>query len=285
MNVQAAINAGLFLQFVYDNWNTSSPNTDLDGRAVVTEAGAPIIPGKTYNVLKTIYSNDLATDIGPKSAPADFTTIGIVAQSTTDPADVVIAVRGTENIWEWLQDFKFLLRPFPSVAGSGYAEDGFTCMYLSFSLTPGPSATFMKDLQSLLPSNAMVTVAGHSLGSALATLLALDMAANTTFPVVLYTLASPRVGDLSFHNLFNHVVPNAYRVANRLDVVTKTPAPPLYWHVGDETDLVPGSAVKFDLQCEHHLTTYFNLLATLIGQQALYPIDAACLKPVAAAPA
>lgn len=279
MNVQAAINAGLFVKFVYDNWNVPSQSTNLDGRPVVTSAGLPVIPGKTYKVLKTIYSNDIATDISPQRPLLEgYKTLGIVAQNEAVDADIIIAVRGTEGIWEWLQDLKFLLRPFPNVPGSGLTEDGFTDMYLSFSLTPGPSTTFLKDVAALLPSNAMVTVTGHSLGSALATLLALDMGANTNLPISLYTLASPRVGDLSFHNIFNHVVQNAYRVANRLDIVTKTPPPLLYFHVGDETDLIPSNAMKFDLACEHAITSYFNMLATLINQQSLYPIEASCLK-------
>jgi len=282
MNVQAAINAGLFVQFVYDNWNTASQATNLDGRPVVTSAGQPVIPGKTYKVLKTIYSNDLATDFNPQKPQLEgFKTIGIVAQNAADDADVYIAVRGTEGIWEWIQDFKFLPRPFPKVSGSGLAEDGFTVMYLSFSLTPSPSTTFREDVVPLLPSNAMVTIAGHSLGSALATLLALDMAVNTNLPTSLYTFASPRVGDLSFHNLFDHVVQNAYRIANRLDVVTKTPPPLFYFHVGDETELVPGTVpgqgIKFDLLCEHHLSSYFHMLAKLIQQESHYPIDPSCL--------
>jgi hypothetical protein len=284
MNVQAAINAGLFVQFVYNTWDNPSQTTDLDGRAVVTSTGAPVVPSKTYNVLKTIYSNDLATDISPQKPLLEgYKTMGVVAQNAADSADIFIAIRGTEGIWEWLQDLKFLPRPFPNVTGSGLTEDGFTDMYLSLSLTPSPSTTFLKDVAALLPSNAMVTIAGHSLGSALATLLALDMSANTSFPVGLYTLASPRVGDLSFHNLFNHVVPNAYRIANRLDIVTKTPPPLLYFHVGDETELVPSPAMKFDLGCEHYLSSYLNMLGTLIGQQNLYPIEADCHKQAAAA--
>jgi hypothetical protein len=285
MNVQAAINAGLFVQFVYDTWNTSSQATNLDGRAVVTSAGQPVIPGKSYTVLKTIYANDLATDISPQRAQlGGYTTIGIIAQSASDDADIVIAVRGTEGIWEWLQDSKFLPKPFPNVSGAGLTEDGFTDMYLSFSLTPSPSTTFVKDVNVLLPSNAMVTVTGHSLGAALATLVALDMSINTNFPITLYTLASPRVGDLTFHNLVNHVVPNAYRIANRLDIVPQTPPAVLYFHVGDDTELIP-SAIKYDLACEHALTSYFNLLAALIGQQSLYPIDPGCVVQTPAAPA
>ncbi|KAA6459209.1 lipase family protein [Acidobacteria bacterium AB60] len=277
VNVQSAINAGLFVEFVYENWNKISATTDLNGRAVVTGSGAPVIPGKSYTVQKTIYANDLATDINPARAKG-CTTIGIIAQNDADPLDVVIAIRGTEGVWEWLQDFKFLPRPFPRVQGSGLTEDGFTDMYLSFSLTPGPSGTFMDDVVALLAASAKITISGHSLGAALATLLALDMAVNTRFPVTLYTLASPRVGDLSFHNLFNHVVQDAFRVANRLDIVPKTPPPLFYFHVGDETELVPPPELKFELGCEHSILSYFHMLAKLIGQEAKYPIDAKCLN-------
>jgi Lipase (class 3) len=286
MNVSAAINAGLFVQFVYNNWNIPNPNltNSLDGKLVVTSAGTPVIPDQNYNVIKTIYANDLATDISPNKTAQGFRTIGIVAQNTSDASDVFVAIRGTEGIWEWVQDAKFLLRTFPPVTGSGLTEDGFTDMYLSFSLAQGGGGAFMNDVKNALPSQANVTVAGHSLGSSLATLCALDMAVNTGFSVGLYTLASPRVGDLAFHNLFNHVVKNAYRVANRMDLVTHVPVPPLYWHVGDDTELTPPDTMKYDIPCEHHLSTYFNMLAALIGQQNQYPIDNDCLKqPVASA--
>ena len=282
MNIQSAIDAGLFVQFVATNWNTASHTTDLDGLQVTNANGGPVIAGKNYTVLKTIYANDLSTDLKPTApgGPAR-TTIGIVAINGADPTDVFLAIRGTLDIWEWIQDAKFLLRSFPSVSGSGLTEDGFTDMYLSFSLAGGPpSGTFLADLIALLPSgaNTRLTVAGHSLGGALSTLLALDLAANTTLPVTLYTLASPRVGDVTFERLFNHVVPNAYRIANRLDIVPKVPPPLLYVHVGDETELVPGPNLKFDLACEHHLTSYFNMLSTLIGTQAAYPIQPNCAK-------
>lgn len=279
MNVQAAINAGLFVQFVYDNWNIPSQTVDLARRDVTTSAGAPVIPGKNYKVLKTLYANDLATDMNPQRPIVEgYKTIGIVALNEADGSDVFIAVRGTEGIWEWLQDIKFFARPFPNVPGSGLTEDGFTDMYLSFSLTPSPSSSFLKDVASVLSPSASITIAGHSLGAALATLLALDMAFNTRFPVTLYTLASPRVGDLVFHNLFNHAVPSAFRVANRLDIVTQTPPPLLYFHVGDDTELVPPSIMEFTVPCEHHLTTYFNMLAKLIHEEGFYPIDNDCLK-------
>jgi hypothetical protein len=285
MNVQAAINTGLFLQFVYDNWNVPSQTVDLDGRDVVTSVGSPVIPGRNYKVLKTIYSNDLATDLNPARPMLEgYKTMGIIAVNEADATDVWIAIRGTEGIWEWVQDAKFFGRPFPNVLGSGLTEDGFTDMYRSFSLTPGPSSSFMNDVAGILLPNATVTVTGHSLGASLATLFALDMTANTKLAVTLYTRASPRVGDLTFHNLFNHVVPNAYRVANRMDVVTQLPPPLFYFHVGDDTELIPPAAMKFAIPCEHYLSTYLNMLGTMIQQQSLYPIDNDCLNQPPAGP-
>jgi len=287
MTIQNAINAALFVQFVYDNWGTDALSNNLDGKPVVTTAGAPIIPGKAYSVLKTIYANDLATDFNPNRPILEgYKTIGIVAVNDADPTDVYVAIRGTSTIWEWLQDLNFLMKSFANVSGSGLTEDGFTDMYQSFSFTAGVNQgpAFIQNLAALITKSspkACATIVGHSLGSSLATLLALDLSANTPLTNVLYTLASPRTGDLTFSHLFNHVVPNAYRIANRLDIVPKTPPPLLYWHVGDETELIPGSDLKFDLACEHILTTYLHLLGVLNSTPSLYPLEAKCLTSAA----
>lgn len=268
MNIEAAIEAGVAIQFVYDNWNKATNATDLKDSIIP-------IQGKSYKVLNTVYANDLATNksIGLQ----DFVTIGVVAINQADPTDVVIALRGTSDILDWLEDLKFLQTPFPNVPAAGNTEDGFTAMYLSFSLSPAGGGPFLKQLATLnFDPKVTFTVTGHSLGAALATLLALDLAANTDQQVVLYTHASPRVGDLAFMHLFNNIVPRAYRIHNRLDVVTKTPPPLFYFHVGDETELVPKD-IKFDLLCEHHLSSYQHMLALLIGTEAAHPVEAGCM--------
>jgi predicted lipase len=235
------------------------------------------VAGKTFSVLKTIYSNDLATLINPTRPTTEgFKTIGIVARNDADQNEVVIAIRGTSTVWEWVQDAKFLQRPFSNVSGAGLTEDGFTDMYQSFSFLPdGGGGLFMQNLANLLTGNSQVTITGHSLGGALATLLSMDFAAHTPITLATYTIASPMTGDLVFANLFNHIVPDCYRVANQLDLVPKLPVPLVYVPVGDETSLNP-IGVKFDILCEHHITTYLALLARLIGMDAAYPIESDC---------
>jgi hypothetical protein len=70
VNVQLAINACLFVQFVANNWKDNNGNNRvLDNLPVLDPAGAPVVAGKQFTVFKTIYACDLATDIHP-NAPA-----------------------------------------------------------------------------------------------------------------------------------------------------------------------------------------------------------------------
>lgn len=279
MDVPSAINAGLFVQFIANNWqDAAGKNNNLDGKPVLNPAGKPVIPGKNYTVFKTLYACDLATDIHP-NRPIDegWKTIGIIATNDLDATDVFIAIRGTSTIWEWVQDLKFFPKPFSNVPGGGLTDDGFTHMYQSFSFQPlANPGVFIEDLAGSLSSQAKVIITGHSLGAALATLLALDLSAHSKFPLKVYTLASPRVGDHTFKSVFDTTILDCFRVVNRLDIVPKTPPPLLYFHVGDESEAVPTGQVCGTIPCEHHLTTYLNLLATQIGTQASYPIQSDC---------
>eukprot|EP00960_Hanusia_phi_P034420 751054-Hanusia_phi.AAC.1 len=89
-----------------------------------------------------------------------------------------------------------------------------------------------------------IFVTGHSLGGALSTLCAADVAAFLPrHAVVMYNFGSPRVGNLKFVQLFNQLVPEAFRVVNDADVVARVPRSRLmnYHHVG-RTALVSSSS-------------------------------------------
>jgi len=230
-----------------------------------------------YTVVTTFFGNDLATDLNPGRA-TDIVSFGFVAQDAAGNA--VIAIRGTDGIFEWIQDFKFLTVKCPITPGSGLSEDGFTAVYESLRVDKAtPSQTLVSALPGMAFPNPVksLTVCGHSLGAALATLLALDIAANTQFgsQLTVLTYASPRVGDPSFADTYNQLVPNTTRIANRLDIVTQLPPPSLYKHVDSAFELNPGLKVKFDIACQHHTTTYLHLLSLLTGG-AVLPLDQGC---------
>jgi hypothetical protein len=259
---------------------------DVQPANLVNSAGKKVIAGnRPYTVVTTIYANDLATDMNP-SRGADQVSIGLICQAD-GTGDVAIAIRGTEGIAEWIHDAEFLLVPCPFLAGSGHTEDGFTAMYgsLRTDVTHG-SLSVVQALATLpfAPPVTALTICGHSLGGSLATLLALDVAANTVFknPTV-YTYASPRTGDPDFASTYNQVVKNTVRIANRIDLVPKLPFPPVYEHVLTLFDLNPVKLlpfpprilVKSELACEHALNSYLYLLSLNSGGTIL-PLDPAC---------
>ena len=263
MNLQAALQAGALLQDAYKGYQLKLPNYD----------------GQQYQgfaVIQTIYADDLATDLSPQiDLLKKVVPIGFVARNTQAANEYVIVVRGTEGIWEWVQDAKLLPVPFSAVSGGGLTEDGFTDMYQSFRTGIDPqSPRLVASLSGLLGgSGNKLTICGHSLGSALVTLMALDIVVNTPFkqPTV-YTFASPRVGDLHFANFFNAVVQDCHRIANRMDIVAHVPLPPLYIHVGDETELNPGGTVDNNLLCMHDMATYMYMLG-----QGVTPLAQSCV--------
>jgi len=249
-------------------------------------AGQTITAGAAqYDVVTSIFANDLSTDMNPDRGK-NRVSIGLVLQAANS-GDVIVAIRGTEGIQEWIHDAEFLMVPCPFLAGAGHTEDGFTAMYLSMTASLDPSCPPVTKSLPTLPYPRPVTsltICGHSLGGALATLLALDVGANTPFKnPTAYTYASPRTGGPQFAATYNQVVPNTNRVAGRLDLVPKLPLPPLYKHVlglydlnSVEMAIPPRILVKPDLVCLHILTTYLYLLSRLAGGATL-PLDPNCV--------
>ncbi len=135
-----------------------------------------------FDIITTIYANDLATQANPGRA-ATQVSIGLILQAQGSGA-AVIAFRGTEGIKEWVLDANFGTIPCPFLASAGETEDGFTNMYES--VVTGTAASSPKLVESLtnLPWKQAIetmTVCGHSLGGALATLATLDIAVNANF--------------------------------------------------------------------------------------------------------
>ena len=276
LNVVKAIE---FAQLVNATYATQpSDLTNAAGQAL--SAG-----GINYDVVTTIYANDLATDMNPGRAD-DEVSIGLMCQES-QTGDVMIAIRGTEGILEWVHDAEFSQVPCPFLVGAGNTEDGFTAMYESLRTAADSDSPKVVDAFAKLSFPrpvSSVTICGHSLGGALATLLALDVAANTAFnhPTV-YTYGSPRTGDSLFASTYDQVVTNSYRIANRLDIVPALPPPIDYDHVLNPFELIPVRLtplppkilVKSTVSCEHSLATYLYLLSLQSGGPVL-PLEAAC---------
>src|SRR5208282_4209401 len=105
----------------------------------------------------------------------------VIRRSNTE---VAVSVRGTDGFVEWVEDGQFLLihynPPNPLAGGDPVplVEQGFWGIYGTLQLAD-PAGALLGSLASALPAlvkpTDQVVVAGHSLGSALATYLTIDL--------------------------------------------------------------------------------------------------------------
>ena len=266
------------------DWKAAIRYAQLVNIAYSVAPAAPYTPGAIaaitqagFTFVDALYGNELATDISPHSG--ETVTYGFLATSAA--GELIAAIRGTETIEEWLHDFAFLFVPNPIHAGGGLTEDGFTAIYRSLRAGADPnSPTAIAAITNLVSTSgaSSITVTGHSLGAALATLLALDAGLNSgigSSGTTVYTFASPRVGELMFQHTYDSVVPDTYRIYNRPDIVPQAPPFP-YEHVGNDLELNPPfNSVNSTLACWHSLDTYLWLMDKEAGGNTL-KVDAAC---------
>ncbi|MBV9082297.1 MAG: lipase family protein, partial [Acidobacteriaceae bacterium] len=131
-----------------------------------------------------------------------------------------------------------------------------------------------------LDDNARVTVIGHSLGAAMATLCAIDIRRNTRKKNIdMAFFGSPRVGKIDFRIFFNKQIQRYYRVTNHGDIVPSVPSLLTLWnHVGEEI-AVRGKAPG---QIPHSLLAYLDGLHHIGQPQEVVPgVD---LQPESARP-
>jgi pimeloyl-ACP methyl ester carboxylesterase len=126
-------------------------------------------------------------------------SFGFILQAPNN--DAVIAIRGP-SAFRVDPRFRIPCHEVPIPARrAGKTDDGFTARYNS--LRVANASTRLVDAVAALQFDHAVdslTICGHSLGGALATLLAFDVAANPIFKnPTIYTYASPRTEDALLH--------------------------------------------------------------------------------------
>lgn len=190
--------------------------------------------------------------------------IGFVAQSLNDHNHFAVVLHGTEGFIDFLDDFEFLKTDFKLIPDGGKTEYGFTRFYESFFFVDpiGGNSENLKDYLKGLPRSTSFTVAGYSLGAALATLHSAVLA-HHKFSVEIYTFASPMVGDTEFVNTYNSLVPNSYHIFNKPDIVPQLPGPLLgYKHVKTifEINSLNFPGIKRTISSFHSLNVYLYVL-------------------------
>jgi predicted lipase len=174
----------------------------------------------------------------------------------TSPRNHILVLRGTQRGYEWLQTIRanqVVTREVPEFDFPGAIHYGFATIYAELS------EPIIAAAQQLDPAKPLF-VSGHSLGSPLATLAALDIAQNVPAlqqQMRLYTYAGPKLGNTEFAEAHSRLVPNSYRIANLADPVTLLPPTKtedlVYVHLGEEWAFTTSTG---DIGPSHFVSAY-----------------------------
>ena len=136
----------------------------------------------------------------------------------------IVAFRGTQDLGDWFTDadavqvkLSHKLRGEATGLDKTQVHQGFQLLALSLSKQVSAAAAKFKP-------KVPVYVTGHSLGGAVAALIALMLRTRMKRPEVrMYSYAAPRVGDPAFVAAYDALLPTSYRVVNLADVVPVVP--------------------------------------------------------------
>jgi hypothetical protein len=290
----AAVQYGLLIEAVYSMYYAQPTNP--------TPPPQPDFPAG-FRLLGWAQMNDFTL---VETSPQFY---GVIVQSVTDSTKFVLALRGTESPIEWFDNFTSIIKVPFKVSGCGSVSYGFSRIYDTMEIIDATSqaagaaarvtgslraaGSFSQQTAALVrrhapaqpqsveaaPRVTSIDVTAHSLGGALATLYVLENAKEDNIPnQVLYTFASPMVGDATFVAAFDALGLTSWRIVNEPDLVPKAPGEFFgYEHVGVEKAYDSTGIAQSNPSCWHAMATYLALI-----DRTRQPDPACQIQPVAA---
>lgn len=238
-----------------------------------------------------IYSLEKAAQNNVKPIyPLDLTIIKELYNDNTNPIfgavftdnfnRIWVAFRGTLEPQEWAQDLEYTQVPISNL--NTKTQNRLAFLRTDLNITPKVHEGFLNAYQNMrntmltaidsIPNsqNKIIIVTGHSLGAAIATLAALDLKQSSYNNVVIYSFASPRIGDGAFISLVNTTLP-LYRFVNICDIIPNMPPavspnlqdpnnPYIYEHAGT---MIPFQVNRLSMINNHLIPAYMEGLETI----------------------
>lgn len=183
--------------------------------------------------------------------------MGFALRSKLDGHGVIV-LRGTMTTDEWLNNMKYQMTSFLPAKGLalGQVHEGFRNIY------KGLRGRY-RELAAEFDQEKPLYLVGHSLGAAVSTIGALDIALQQPEQaknIHAYLFAPPRTGDAVFAQHYDQLVGTSYRIVNVCDVVPYVP----FEEMGSISDMLayPYADTKGEIAYMHQMG---NPIANHVG--------------------
>lgn len=238
--------------FDFEPSSTSYGSCKYNKKSLLDSCGLPCHGYKVTRHLRATSGIQVPEWARSSWAAAQSSWIGFVAVCNDKAVinrlgrrEVVISLRGTATCLEWVENLRATLAPVPGPttlnndnvgpwdrdgSQAPMVESGFLSLYTSgTNMGPSLQDAIRMEVRQLLKlyknEPLSITITGHSLGAALATLAAYDI--KTTFEgaplVTVISFGGPRVGNQCFRSLVDKQGTKILRVVNPSDLITKVP--------------------------------------------------------------
>lgn len=188
-----------------------------------------------------------------------------------DKPTLAILARGTTSLMDWMCDARANQVDFKDCKQRlfGKVHAGFYRQFI------GLFSIFDKQIKQHLEAGGNLLCVGHSLGSAIATIAAVNYGLGFPKQVWFAGYGTPRVLNKTLADAFEEVVQTKLRVKNASDPVVAIVPPICYVHVGTEMHLgpkddYPDIPVILDV-ADHDIATYVRNLAKPEGSSEAKP--------------
>lgn len=202
-----------------------------------------LLCGLVYYYTRTDMIEELLLQWGPCEHTVVREENGLVYLHIKLDTEDIVVFKGSSTIQDFITDVDMMITD-DIFNISGKMHKGFHNMLFM-------SNQHMKIIENM--KSKKLTLSGHSLGAALATLMSAFIKSNMIMNLTLVTFGCPRVGDRKFsaniHGCF-------YK--NGSDVVTCLPLPPWYWHSCAQIQIGRRS-INFSV-ADHHISNYISNL-------------------------
>lgn len=301
---------GDFVQSAYHAFH-SMPSSTSKNRHM-------ILPDRSYRTTSSLYATSSLTlpEWAHRPGTPDWLTqrsswIGYVAVCDSEREiarmgrrDITIVLRGTATCHEWFENLRASLTPLEDGEGGGEENQdashvpkvarGFLSLYKSATEEEKSlSSSVIEEVKRLMEvykgEELSITVVGHSLGAALALLVADEVStcAPHVPPIAVVSFGGPKVGNRAFAERLEKRGVKVLRVVNEGDVITRVPGIEIprrgrvregYEHVGVElrVDSRTSPCLRSDAgpACSHDLESYLHLVDGFAGTGQPFRPDA-----------